>query len=251
MAFTNKHLRYGIDELPPGLSRITNGVVFANIYILIYNSIFNSKQSKYVVVFSFIMSYWFVLSSYTRQGFILMSLLLIGFGASIYSTFKHKALGLFLVSLTLGIIFYQIIQAEVFIENFINRTQSQIDNDEGSTAYRAYLYRKGMEFIEDNFFIGIGPNNFLKIVGKDAHSGYMSIVSETGIFSIISILILFSFSFLNIIRDYKLGIKSMFFWMIMTVLLAPFFKTIYHLPMFWTGIVIVFFYRTYIIKYNK
>jgi|SRR5690554_864182 len=249
-AFMNKSLRYGVNELPPGLNRIMNGVVFANIYVLVYYSIYKTKMAKYLVILCFIMSFWFVLSSYTRQGFILESILLIGFGRSIYTTFRYKTLGLIIVTLVLGFIFYKITQSEVFIENFINRTQDQVENDEGSTAYRAYLYRRGFEFIENNFFVGIGPDNFLNYVGKDAHSGYLNVVAETGVLSLLSILILIISSTVNIVKNYVGGVRNMFFWMVITIFLAPMFKTIYSLPMFWTGVVIVFFYNNYSINYS-
>ncbi len=250
LAFTNKSMRYGIDELPPGLNRITNGVVFANIYILIYFFIFKSILARYFVIVAFVVSFWFVLSTYTRQGFISESVLLVGFLISIYTSSKNRLSTIFLVGLVVFFAFYNILLSDIFIDNFVRRSRDQLENDEGSTAYRAYLYRRGLEFIENNFFAGIGPDNFLNYVGKDAHSGYLSIVSETGVLSIVSILILVVSSVINVVRNYRRRLKTHFFWIMLTVLIAPLFKTIYHLPMFWTGIIVVFFYNNYVIEYE-
>ncbi|NGM73071.1 O-antigen ligase family protein [Sphingobacterium sp. SGL-16] len=242
-AFQNTALRYGIDDLPPGLNRITNGVVFANSYILIYYSVYKNKFSLYLAFICIFFSFWFVLSSYTRQGFILLTILLIGFGTLSYSSFKYKYLGALVVSIVLGFVFYKMIQSEVFIENFLNRTQNQVDNDEGSTAYRAYLYNKGFEYFQNNIFFGIGPDNFVKYVGKDAHSGYLNVLSETGILSLLSIIILVLYSCYTSIKNFSSNNRNIFFWLIFATLLAPIFKTIYGLPMFWSGVIIIYTYN--------
>lgn len=238
-AFTSLTLRYGIDQLGPGLSRIVNGVVFANIYILLAYQTTSSKKMKYVASISLVLSYWFILSAQSRQGFLLITLLALAFILVSYSTFKYKRISLFVLSLIVCSALYTIINSTSFTENFLDRTTSQIDKGEGSTASRMYFYEIGWQYFKDNIFFGIGPGNFLNYVGYDSHSSYIKHLSENGILSLFGIFTVLVYSFKKVFRN-SVSNNRLFFTLLMLVVFAsPIFNTLIHSPMFWITIILI------------
>jgi len=241
-AFTSKGLRHAIDSLPQGLSRIGISLVIANIFMIMYYSLTKARWIRILIWTSFIMSYWFMLSTFTRQGFLLLSIVFVGFIYPLYTKMKYKGLGFMIIISFLTILFVKIAQSEVFKERFILRTQEEVGTGEGSSNFRIYLYQKGMELFEENIFLGVGPTNYVNIVQKDAH-GIMAVISETGILAIVSILILLIASWKIIWHYRKTFPQNLTTYFLVTVIAANFSKTLYHLPMFWSSLMVIYYYN--------
>lgn len=239
LAFMSRALRYGINELGPGLSRIVNGVVIANIYILLAYQVTSTKRMKFVVLISLVLSYWFILSSHSRQGFLLLTLLTISYILISYSTFKYKRISLVFLAIIACSALYAVINSTSFTENFLDRTTSQLDDGKGSTALRMYFYEIGWQYFTDNMFFGIGSGNFLNYVGFDSHSSYIKHASENGILSLLGISILLIYCFKTVFRIPIINQRLFFLLLTIVLFASPIFNTLINSPMFWITVVLI------------
>lgn len=233
-AYTSTSLRHYIDQLGPGLSRIVNGVVFANIILLISFEVHKTRRKFLLLLVSTMMSYWFVLSVHSRQGLLLMSLVFISMMLSIYPTLRYKKLGLAVIMAVLVFILSNVLKSTVFQESFLERTVSQLESGQGSTADRLYFYEVGLQLLDSNLFLGVGPGGFAKIIGRDAHSGYLRLATETGVFAIFIIAYLIISAIITGVKKFLSRREYSFVIIVSIIFLAPLFNSLFDSPMFWS-----------------
>lgn len=246
-------LRSYVNEFGPGLSRIITGIVCGNILVTLYyfKSEINKKRVLIYTIFIYTISFWIIISTHSRQG--LIGLILIIFGSLIYlfeQSSKKILIGTTFVAFSF-LALTQLFNSDTFQERYVNRTESQLEDGEGSTADRIYFYEQGAKLFSENVIFGVGPKNYQTIVGFDAHSGYMLETSETGILTFIGILLFFGLVTKYIFKGFRKLKGVPYSILIIVIVLVPFFKSIYNSPMIWCTLLLVIDELNFKIKPQK
>ena len=226
-------MRYNIDDFGPGLSRIVNGLVFMKILMFLF--VYREQRAiiALISIITLLMTVWFIFSTHSRQGLILLTLIALAILIIYVEIAKHKKILVLLSLIAFSYNIQTILSNQTLQDRFIKRTVNQLDSGEGSTVERIYFFNQGIEFFQKNIFVGIGPKNYTKIVGLDAHGGYILEISETGVLAFFGILVFFVFVIRKIFNGFREKKTIALSIILLVIALSPFFNSIYNSPMFW------------------
>ncbi len=153
------------------------------VYFLLRN---RYRFSPWTIVFLLLITEILILSTASRKGLVFGNMMIIlNFGVVLRRIVNKYNILIIVSAILLGFLFLYVNKSQIdTFERFSGLVNLVTGgNIDSSTKWRIFFIDKAYEVFKDNFFLGVGIDNFQKFtgVGLYAHNNYMELLADLGI----------------------------------------------------------------------